>query len=264
MKIKIGCTGWSYEGWSGTFYPKTIPNSNYLKYYSSIFEITEVNSTYYRIPTKQMTKKWYYDTPQKFQFSAKFPGKITHEYKLKNVKPLIMEFLSALDPLKQKIFALVFQLPPSLTFEDAKPQIDTIYEYLPSFYQYPIEGRHSSWFTHDAINFLREKNICLVWNEISGINNPAPITTDFIYLRLIGDRSIPEKKFGKIIKPKNNLIQKWAEKIKSVENKINSATIMVNNHFEGFAPGTANSFGLLFGSSDLIWEEKKQKSLTDF
>ena len=45
MEIKIGCTGWSYQGWSGTFYPKKLKSSEWLKYYSQIFSITEINST---------------------------------------------------------------------------------------------------------------------------------------------------------------------------------------------------------------------------
>ncbi|MDH3835072.1 MAG: DUF72 domain-containing protein, partial [Nitrosopumilus sp.] len=50
MNIKIGCTGWSYQGWSGTFYPKNLKSSEWLKYYAKIFDITEINSTFYRIP----------------------------------------------------------------------------------------------------------------------------------------------------------------------------------------------------------------------
>ncbi|HSB57947.1 MAG TPA: DUF72 domain-containing protein, partial [Nitrosopumilaceae archaeon] len=73
MEIKIGCTGWSYTGWVGPFYPKTLNPKDHLKFYSSIFENTEVNSTFYRIPSQSMTLKWYKDTPDNFIFSAKLP-----------------------------------------------------------------------------------------------------------------------------------------------------------------------------------------------
>lgn len=78
MDLRIGCTGWSYEGWVGTFYPKTMENPNHLKHYASVFDITEINSTFYRIPTLSMTKKWYNDTPQNFMFTAKLP-KVTFD-----------------------------------------------------------------------------------------------------------------------------------------------------------------------------------------
>ena len=123
MKLLIGCTGWSYPGWVGPFYPKKMENSKFLKYYSEIFDITEVNSTYYRTPDQFVTKKWFADTPDNFRFTAKFPGKITHEHKLKNVKTEAAKFIVGLEPLRKKILALVLQLPPSLTFEQAKPHM---------------------------------------------------------------------------------------------------------------------------------------------
>ena len=48
MDLKIGCTGWRYEGWSGTFYPKFLKSIEWLKYYSTVFDITAINSTYYQ------------------------------------------------------------------------------------------------------------------------------------------------------------------------------------------------------------------------
>ena len=40
--------------------------------------------------------------------------------------------------------------------------------------------------------------------------------------------------------------------------------IMTNNHYEGFGPATANSLRLNLGMHELIWEEKKQKTLGNF
>ena len=40
--------------------------------------------------------------------------------------------------------------------------------------------------------------------------------------------------------------------------------IMANNHFEGFGPATANTLGKNLGMRELIWEEKKQKTLGKF
>ena len=40
--------------------------------------------------------------------------------------------------------------------------------------------------------------------------------------------------------------------------------VMANNHFEGFGPATANTLGKNLGMRELIWEEKKQKTLGNF
>ncbi|MGI0022674.1 MAG: DUF72 domain-containing protein [Nitrososphaeraceae archaeon] len=262
MKLQIGCTGWSYEGWSGTFYPKSLESSKWLKYYSSVFDITEVNSTYYQIPNQVVTKKWLSDTPENFRFTAKFPGKITHEHKLKNVKQYVYEFLNSLVPLKPKLEALLLQLPPSLEFNVAKPRLEEIFSYLPDDIRIPIEARHESWFTDDSIDYLSENNLCLAWNDVAGVDNPCPVTSDYVYLRLIGDRSISE--FGKVVRDKSESVKSWAEKIKKIESKVSSFTIMTNNHYQGFAPATANSLRVELGLSELLWDEKKQRSLGDF
>jgi len=263
MNIKIGCTGWSYQGWSGVFYPKNLKSPEWLKYYSRIFDITEINSTFYRIPAQEIVKRWNIDTPGHFRFTAKFPSIITHEKRLDRVNSEVFRFLSSLSPIHEKISALVLQLPPSLSFEEAKPRLSEFFELLPEDFAYPIEGRHESWFTDEAITFLKQNRYCLVWNEVAGVNNPMPITTDYLYVRLIGDRSIPESEFGKISKNKENLIEKFANKLQEIKD-IPLAMVMTNNHFEGFSPATANSLRMHLGMKELIWEEKKQKTLSSF
>ena len=183
-------------------------SAKWLSYYNKIFDFTEINSTYYQIPNQFLTKKWFSDTSEDFRFSAKFPGKITHEHRLKNVKSLVLEFLNAMIPIKSQIISLVFQLPPTLSFSDAHPHLDELYSYLPEYYRFPIEGRHESWFEDEAIDYLTEKNICLVWNDVAGVHNPTILTSDMAYVRLIGDRSIEE--FGRVVRDRTNSIHAWA------------------------------------------------------
>ena len=264
MEIKIGCTGWSYQGWSGKFYPRNLKSSEWLKYYSKIFDTTEINSTFYKIPDREITQRWDTDTPKHFRFMAKFPSVITHEKRLERVNSEVFSFLTSLAPIHQKISALVLQLPPSLSFEEAKSRLDELFDILPDDFVYPIEGRHESWFSQKAIGYLKEKNHCLVWNDVVGVNNPMPITSSkILYLRLIGDRSIPDSEFGKITINREDKIKSWAEKIQSIQD-IPLAIIMTNNHFEGYSPATANSLRMQMGMPELMWEEKMQKTIGTF
>lgn len=266
MLTKVGCTGWSYDGWLGTFYPATSDKSNWLKYYSSVFDFTEINSTFYKIPTQIMTKKWEYDTPSDFRFSAKFPGIITHDQQLGDVQDYVKQFLEAMAPLGKKLLALVLQLPPSLSFHDAHSRLDRMLKYLPENILYPIEGRHKSWFAKDALSYMKKKNLCLVWNELPDVDNPAPTTSNMIYLRLIGDRSIPEEKFGKKVRDQSDIIAKWTEKIEEAEEEgdADMMLLLANNHLEGFAPATANSLRASIGMPEVKWEEKYQHTLGEF
>jgi len=262
LNVSVGCTGWGYDGWIGSFYPKNTPASDFLRYYSSIFDITEINSTFYRIPNKSTTRKWHSETPPHFRFTVKMPKIITHENKLQNASACVEQFLDLISPLDSKLSFIVMQLPPSLSFDDAKPRLEELKPFLSK--NYVIEGRHESWFSDRALNYLSDNSICLVWNDVFGVKNPFPITSDFVYVRIIGDRSIPEKDFGTIMRDRTNDLKVWADRLSQAADKISFGVVMANNHYEGFGPATANKLRALLGLEELVWADKKQKTITDF
>ncbi len=152
------------------------------------------------------------------------------------------------------------QLPPSLSFEEAKPKLEALSSYFPEN-NYAMEGRHSSWFSDPAIQYLIDKKICLVWGDVTGVQNPSPVTSDYVYLRLIGDRSIQEKDFGKLQKDRTEQMKSWISKLEKIQDKLSYAVIMANNRYEGFGPATANKLRMLLGMEDLSFVDKKQKTL---
>ncbi|AIF83932.1 hypothetical protein NTE_01872 [Candidatus Nitrososphaera evergladensis SR1] len=81
-------------------------------------------------------------------------------------------------------------------------------------YRYAVEIRHPSWFNDELYDFLKRKGICLVWNQLDDIKAPPIVTTDFIYLRLIGDRSISEHEFGRIQKDRVPEMELLAQEVK--------------------------------------------------
>jgi uncharacterized protein YecE (DUF72 family) len=86
LQYYVGCSGWSYTSWQGPFYPPTIDNSAWLKYYSRVLDYVEIDSSFYRIPTMFIVKNWYKRSPQNFRFTAKFPKIITHDKRLNYIK----------------------------------------------------------------------------------------------------------------------------------------------------------------------------------
>jgi uncharacterized protein YecE (DUF72 family) len=263
LELNIGCTGWGYDGWVGPFYPKNLPPAKFLSHYSSVFDITEINSTFYAIPKMPVVKKWYSDTPSRFKFTAKLPKIITHENRLQKLSPHLEGFIESLKPLGTKLLLTVAQLPPSLSFEEAKPQL----EQFGSFFKdstYVVEGRHQSWFSENSLRYLSDRKICLVWSDVEGIKNPAPLTADFVYLRLIGDRTIPEQSFGKTIRDRTADLKVWTERLVQLKDKIALAVIMANNRYEGFGPATANKLRVLFGLEELVFSDQKQTKLENY
>lgn len=245
MDLYIGCSGWSYSSWEGPFYPSHIDSKLMLPFYSKIFNYVEIDSTFYNIPSQQMVKNWNKRTPNNFRFTVKFPKIITHEKRFRDVEKELSQFYENIEPLKDKILALLIQLPPSY---ELKEGLDTFRNYdffFDDTFRYAIEVRHSSWFNELAYNMFRNSNISLVWSQMDVLQTPPVITTDFIYLRLIGDRSIQERNFGKIQRDRSLEMKGWADKISQLEEQEKSLKIGIvaaNNHYGGFGPGTVNMF----------------------
>ena len=272
MQYYIGCSGWSYSAWKGPFYPSNMDNSSdWLSYYASVFDYVEIDSSFYRMPNLFTVKNWLKKTPENFKFTAKFPKVITHDKHLKDVSRELEYFHQSMLPLRDKILALLIQLPPSLKITEGLDNLRQVVLELDTKFRYAVEVRDRSWFQDLAYNFFANNNICMVWSQLAELRTPPIVTTDFLYIRLIGDRSIDEKDFGKIQKDRVIEMKKWSSKIKRVikqeegggRKNINLAIVSANNHYAGFGPGTANIFRKMVDLPEATWnkeQEEEQKS----
>ena len=279
--MNIGCSGWSYEGWKGNFYPKKMGNKDYLSYYSKFFKFVEVDSTYYHIPSRSIVRGWKNKTPDDFKFSFKFPKVVTHEKKLEEVaKPLSILFYS-LEPLIDKTLTLLIQLPPFLSEKKGFNPLQDMIRHLDKRYRYSLEVRHSSWFNDNVYSFLRENNISLVWSVRDKLQSPSIVTSDQVYVRFIGDRSISETDFGKVVKDRRKEMLEYVKQVRDTQDKnsnIYDVLIAFNNHFAGFGPQSVNDFLKLMNMSEIDWKtelenyennsgqtnDRFQSSLSDF
>ncbi|MBI4415671.1 MAG: DUF72 domain-containing protein, partial [Euryarchaeota archaeon] len=193
-KLRIGTSGWGYDDWVGPFYPEGTPKSDYLKLYANTFDTVEIDSSYYRIPQPAMTAGWRRRVPDGFRFTAKFPKRITHEKKLVHVEEPLGWLYKSVAELRDRLGALVVQLPPSVKYEthlDAMKQFLTIIDPKIS---HAIEFRHKSWFRDDVYALLKDHNVAMAWSENQYLKTPPVVTADFLYLRLVGERDITEFK----------------------------------------------------------------------
>jgi len=205
----------------------------------------EIDSTFYNIPSESMVRNWNKRTPDNFRFTVKFPKVITHDKRLMNAEKELSLFYDRMEPLKGKILALLIQLPPSFELKEGLESLRRSDFFFDDTFRYAIEVRHRSWFNELAYNLFQNSNISLAWSQMDRLQTPPIVTTDFIYLRLIGDRSIHESNFGKLQIDRRIEMEKWAEKIKETKNNekdIKTAIVAANNHYGGFGPGTVNIF----------------------
>ncbi|MGD9673724.1 MAG: DUF72 domain-containing protein [Candidatus Nitrosocosmicus sp.] len=262
MTFYLGCSGWSYEGWKGNFYPQRLETKDYLTYYSKYFKFVEVDSTCYHIPSRSTVRGWKDKTSSDFKFSLKFPKIITHERKLEDViKPLSVLFYS-LEPLIDKTLTLLIQLPPFLSEKRGFTSLQDMVHNLDKRFRYSLEVRHPSWFNNDVYEFLRENDITLVWSVRDKLQSPSVITSDQLYIRFIGDRSISEKDFGKTVKDRRNEMRDYAKKMRETQEEnsnIQDILIAFNNHFAGFGPQSVNDFLKLMNKPEIDWKSETEK-----
>ncbi len=150
-----------------------------------------------------------------------------------------------MESLKDKILALLIQLPPSYQIKEGLENFSSYNFFFEGGFRYAVEVGHSSWFNDLAYNFFKNNNITMVWSQMARLQTPPIVTSDFVYLRLIGDRRLAEDQFGKIQIDRTEEIRNWANKMKDTEQNekdVKIGIIAANNHYGGYGPGTVDIF----------------------
>src|SRR6202022_3621694 len=170
-------------------------------------------------------------------------------------------FLRQIEPLEAKLQVVLIQLPPSFTPKDGRQTLRKFLVQLPKDFRFAIEFRHAGWHRPHIIRLLEQWRVCWVWADTSPLNerNLAPFeflprTTDFLYLRLLGDYATKYDDGGKFIHRYDNLLWKreaalesWGLKIERHLPEMRNVLAFVSNHFEGFAPETAQRLAQRLG-----------------
>ena len=81
-------------------------------------------------------------TLDNFRFTAKFPNIITHEKRFKNVENELELFYEGMEPLKDKMLALLIQLPPSCELKEGLKDFRNYNFFFEGSFRYAVEVRH--------------------------------------------------------------------------------------------------------------------------
>ena len=232
-QILIGISGWRHAPWRGVFYPRGLAQRKELEFASRQLPTIEINGSFYRLQKPAYYAGWAAQTPEGFVFSVKGHRYITHLKRLKEVEvPLARFFGSGLLALGEKLGAILWQLPPSLTFDEARVQ--AFLKLLPADshaavrlarrhsalqaggepkgpkrpLRHAIEVRHASFVDEAFVRLLRRAKVAWVVADTAG-KWPAveEITAPFLYLRLHGDLELYSSGYSP------EALQRWAARI---------------------------------------------------
>jgi uncharacterized protein YecE (DUF72 family) len=251
--ILLGTTGWSYPDWIGAFYPEGTAQRDFLRHYAKRFAAVEVDSTYYATPARSTVQAWADATPPGFRFCLKVPGTITHQKALKDCDEEIDRLLAVVRPLEDKLFCLVLQFGYFNRKAFAKPQaffdrLVPVLTRLRSHHRLAVEIRNRTWLGDDYFALLRACDAAAVLADHAWMPPIAEtarrfdvVTTDFAYLRLIGDRRQIEEitdHWDRIVIDRSERMRPTARVIRQLSERTQVLTFL-NNHFAGHAPESA-------------------------
>ena len=104
----------------------------------------------------------------RFGLLQKFPKVITHDKRLLDFnEDQLNYFFESISELKEKLLALLIQLPPRIQIVEGLDALRKIIPYLDKRFRYAVEVRHRSWFQDLAYNFFANNNMCLVWSKLA-------------------------------------------------------------------------------------------------
>jgi uncharacterized protein YecE (DUF72 family) len=159
--IRIGCSGWNYASWKAEFY-EGMPAHAWLAHYARHFDTVEVNSTFYRLPSRDAVANWERTVPPGFLFTIKASRYLTHVRRLLDLESGLDRFYERIEPLRRstKLGPILWQLPPNFQRDDGR--LAAALARLPLTERHCFEFRHPSWFVEDVYALLREHGAALV------------------------------------------------------------------------------------------------------
>jgi len=232
--VRIGCSGWNYDDWRGGLYPEGLGKGRWLERYAEVFDTVEVNSTFYRLASRDAVRRWVDQTPEGFVFAAKASRYLTHVRRLKEIETGIARYYERIEPLVEagKLGPVVWQLPAS--FRADPPLLRAVLPLLPHG-RHCFEFRHESWFRPEIYELLRAHGAALVIGDHPKWPFQArELTADWTLVRLHhGHR-------GRRGNYSETELDEWARRIARMRRRA-EVLVYFNNDWEGFAVANARS-----------------------
>jgi uncharacterized protein YecE (DUF72 family) len=283
--LRIGTASWTDKtllesGW----YPKDADSpERRLAYYAENFQVVEVDSTYYSLPSERNSALWADRTPDGFQFDVKAFSLLTqHPTKLsaipkalrpddakarvyakdlpaKTVDEVWERFLGALAPLHEagKLGALLFQFPQ--WFPGGKNNRQYILECAERCkpYRMSVEFRNHTWmdpeYQEKTLDFLRGYGLSYVSVDMpQGFTSSIPpvvaATADLAVVRFHGHNATWNSKniyerFGYLYSEKE--LAEWAPKLRELAGQAKETHVLLNNCYRNYAQVNAAQLAAL-------------------
>lgn len=248
--VHVGTSGWTYDDWSGPFYPADVTGAERLSHYATQFDTVEVNATFYRLPFAGMITGWNRRLPFDFHLVLKGPRSVTHLRKLTDCGDALSRFfdrVSALETLK----VILWQLPPSLHRDIDR--LDAFLTGLRGGVRHAVEFRRASWWDDEVIRVLERHRAAFVSVSHPRLPDDLVASTGLLYLRFHG---LGKRLYDYDYSQKE--LAAWAAKVKPLLAD-HEVYAFFNNDIAAQAPANAAQFRRLLEGSAPPRRERSAK-----
>ena len=251
--VRIGTAGWMYKDWEGIVYPPARHGFDRLGFLASLFDTSEINSTFYRIPPPSMARDWARRVAHnpRFLFTAKLYRAFTHDRNATGEdERAVGDAMGALANAG-RLGCLLVQVP--MSFRSTAENRELLEKIVDRFGTFPIavEFRHFSWNTPETLRFLEDKGVAFVNIDQPRLKGNLPatsyVTGPIAYYRFhgrnaakwFGPNTSNEERYNYLYSEKE--LEPWAERIREgrARRADANAFAILNNHFRGQAVANA-------------------------
>jgi uncharacterized protein YecE (DUF72 family) len=255
--IRLGTCSWADEGLVKHWYPRGVSSPGArLAYYAERFDVVEVDSPFYHLPSPETAAKWAERTPESFVFHVKASGEMTGHREAEREESF-RAFRVALAPLEEagKLRGVLLQYPPR--FVKSREALDELSAVAPLLEPLVplIEFRHRSWVDEDeranTFSFLEAHGLAYV-----SVDSPrtrasnvlpriATATHPVAYVRFHGRNWRTWNLKGKTSAERfdwmydSDELAEWVEPLRELAGQAKEVYALFNNNRYDYAPRSA-------------------------
>jgi len=205
--------------------------TEWITFYSDHFTTTEINGSFYKLPSTETIIEWTKKVPRDFVFCPKMSRFLTHMKKLNDPEEPLERFFGIFKPMKKMMGPVLLQLPRMLKFNYEKAE--HLYRLLKKRYkkfEFVLEVRHETWLQETSLTLMSKYDIGLVISQ-SGERFPYSeiITAKNIYIRFHGPEALYASSYS------DKMLKEFAIKCTKWQKQGHVIWGFFNNDIHGYA-----------------------------
>lgn len=176
-----------------THFPIEFQSQSRLRYYASLLNTVEINSSFYKIPQAVTIEKWANDVPADFRFTFKLWKGVTHVKDLNYALADVNRFMESIHFAGDKKGCLLIQFPSSVK-SYCLHKVESLLSHMQmsksgNSWHLAVEFRDKSWYKQSVYRLLESYGATMVMHDMPTSITPfVEMKSNFIYLRFHGEK----------------------------------------------------------------------------